>query len=924
MHQRPTAARTSALSQPNASIRLSGTAFVLPPGEGSDYNSGARQAAPMTFSPGAHLGSYEIVALIGAGGMGEVYRARDVKLHRDIALKVLLERAAADAHRRARFAREAQSVAALNHPNIVTIYSVEEANGIPFLTMELVEGKPLKEIIPKDGLPLERLLKIAIPLADALTAAHARGITHRDLKPANIMVGADNRVKVLDFGLAKLHEPDPVPLGVTSFPTAEHMTGDGRIVGTAAYMSPEQAEGKSLDHRTDIFSFGVILYEMATGERPFQGDTTISVISSIVKDTPRSVTDINPALPRDIGRIVRRALVKDPEHRYQTAKDLGNDLEDLKRDLESGEVLASGVSREMVPIAGRSARPWIIAGGVIVASLAVAAGLGVFSRFRAPSASVGGGRLALLLSSEGEARSPALSADGKMIAYIASDAGKVNLYVSRVAGGERIRLTDDAALKDDPAFSPDGDRIAFSRRRPDATRPEICLIPALGGRAVPVIPDARTPVWSPDGTRLAFIQVRAGEPETLATAAADGSDLRIVLQADAVYPFFYRPAWSPDGTRLAVSRTGGGILQEIWLLPASGGAPRQLWRDPPGVFSADPVFTPEGSGIVHTSNRGGAKNLWLMPIDGKEPVRLTSGTGPDESPSVARTGAIAFVNSRSRATLLVHRFDTGATQTLTTHHSVLWAPAFSPDGREIAFARNETGGSWHIWTVPADGGTPRQITSSRLPEIYPRYTPDGTAIVFQTWGSEPRRIWRVPREGGQAIPITPARTEHDEYADVSPDGRSLAFARTESGKVRVYVAPMAGGEARRLIDAPSTTPRWSPDGQWIAFGSDRSFASGIWLIRADGTGQRHLTQTGGWPVWWPNGKEIGYQTVTPEGNAQITISPLNGGPARAIKQVTFYGTNYPFDVSSDGSRLVTTNSQHLSDEIWVLESAQKK
>src|SRR3989454_1257727 len=404
------------------------------------------------------------------------------------------------------------------------------------------------------------------------------------------------------------------------------MTGDGRIVGTAAYMSPEQAEGKPLDHRTDIFSFGVILYEMATGERPFQGDTTISVISSIVKDTPRSVTDINPALPRDIGRIVRRALVKDPEHRYQTVKDLGNDLEDLKRDLESGEVLASGVSREIVPVT-RTSRAWVMAGGLIVAFLALAAIVGVFTRFRtSPSATVGGGRLALLLSSEGEARSPALSADGKMIAYIAGDAGKVNLYISRVSGGERIRLTDDFALKDDPAFSPDGDRIAFSRRRPDATRPEICLIPALGGRAVPVIPDARTPAWSPDGTHIAFVQVRRGEPEAVATAAADGSDVRLLLQADAVYPFFYRPAWSPDGSRLAVSRTGGGILQEIWMLPAAGGASRQWWCDPPGVFSADPIFTPEGGGLVHTSNRGGATNLWLMPIDGKEPVRLTSVT----------------------------------------------------------------------------------------------------------------------------------------------------------------------------------------------------------------------------------------------------------------------------------------------------------
>ncbi len=881
----------------------------------------------MRLAPGARLGPYEILSLVGAGGMGEVYRARDTRLNRDIALKVLLEREAADPQRRARFAREAQSVAALNHPNIVTIYSVEEADGIAFLTMEFVVGRPLREMIPKGGIPLERLLAIAVPLADALNAAHARGITHRDLKPANIMVGADNRVKILDFGLAKLHEPESVPDGMTSFPTAEHATGEGRIVGTAAYMSPEQAEGKPLDHRTDIFSLGVILYEIATGERPFQGDTTISVISSIVKDTPRSVTDVNPALPRDLGRIIRRALVKDPDHRYQTVRDFGNDLEDLKRDVDAGEVLSSSASREALRIERRPPRALVGVATLLVSALALAAGWVVLTRDRTSSRpAVGGGRLTLLLSSEGEARAPALSADGKMLAYIAGDAGNVNLYVRRVAGGERIRLTDDAALKDDPSFSPDGDRIAFARRRPDSTRLEICVIPALGGRATPVIADGRTPAWSPDGSHLAFIQIRRGEPEALAVAAADGSDMRILLKADAVYPFFNRPVWSPDASLVAFSRSGGGIAQEIWLMPAAGGQPRRMWQDPPGVFSADPVFTPDGRGVVHTSSRSGATNLWVMPIDGNTPLRLTSGSGPDQLPSVARTGAIAFLNSRTRGTLLVHQFEGGATRTVATHHSVLWAPAFSPEGREVAFARNEADGSWHIWTVAVGGGAPRQITSGRLPEIYPRYTSDGSAILFQTWGSEPRRIWRAPRDGGQPAALTPVRGEHDEYADMSPDGRWLAFARTEGGTARVYISPVGGGEARRLTESPSTTPRWSPDGQWIAYGFDRSFSGGIWLIKADGTEQHRVTQTGGWPVWWPDGKQIGYQTVTSEGNTQIAVTRLDGGQTRTLDALRFYGTNFPFDVSRDGRQLVATNSQHLSDEIWLLEApeAQKK
>jgi serine/threonine protein kinase/tetratricopeptide (TPR) repeat protein len=289
----------------------------------------------MALRAGDRLGVYEIGSLLGAGGMGEVYRARDPKLNRVIAIKVLPEATAADPDRRARFEREAQSIAALSHPNIVTIHSVEEADGVLFLTMEYVEGKPLSDVIVKGGLPLPQILSLAIPLADAVSAAHQKGITHRDLKPANVMVTADSRLKVLDFGLAKLANASPVDDRLTGLATAA-LTGEGRIVGTVAYMSPEQAEGKPIDHRTDIFSLGVMLYELATGERPFLGDTSISVLSSIIKDSPQSVMALRPSLPRDLSRIIHRCLVKDADHRYQTAKDLRNELEDLKRETDVG------------------------------------------------------------------------------------------------------------------------------------------------------------------------------------------------------------------------------------------------------------------------------------------------------------------------------------------------------------------------------------------------------------------------------------------------------------------------------------------------------------------------------------------------------------------------------------------------------------
>jgi serine/threonine protein kinase/tetratricopeptide (TPR) repeat protein len=337
---------------------------------------------------GIHLGPYEILSLVGAGGMGEVYRARDPRLNRVIAIKVLPETTAADPERRARFEREAQSIAALSHPHIVTIHSVEEADGVLFLAMEYVEGKPLSDLIVKGGLPLPQILNLAIPLADAISAAHQKGITHRDLKPSNVMVSADGRVKVLDFGLAKLMEASPVELGVTGLPTGV-LTGEGRIVGTVAYMSPEQAEGKAIDHRSDIFSLGVMLYEMATGERPFTGDTGVSMLSSIIKDTPRAVTDLKPTHPRELSLIVKRCLVKDPEYRYQSTKDLRNELRELQHDSESGELHASRDSRAAgMPsrVATRRRTLFLVAIGALVL-MAIGVAVGQLWTTRAATAS---------------------------------------------------------------------------------------------------------------------------------------------------------------------------------------------------------------------------------------------------------------------------------------------------------------------------------------------------------------------------------------------------------------------------------------------------------------------------------------------------------------------------------------------------------
>ncbi|MEE8367439.1 MAG: serine/threonine-protein kinase, partial [Thermoanaerobaculia bacterium] len=338
----------------------------------------------MELSRGSRLGHYEVGNRLGKGGMGEVYRARDTKLNRDVALKVLPADFARDAERRMRFEREAQAVAALHHPNIVTIHSVEQYEETHFITMELVEGKTLTQLIPNGGIALDRLFEIAVPLADALAAAHSKGITHRDIKPDNVMVTDEGRVKVLDFGLAKLAE-SAIGASAASEAQTATATAAGKILGTVAYMSPEQAEGKPVDARSDVFALGVLLYEMASGSRPFEGDTPISTITSILRDMPPPLTDVRQNLPRHLSRIVNHCLAKEPDRRYQSALDVRNELDELRREIASGEVeMAStlsgiGPSPAVRPASsGRRIGP--IVGVVAVAALAIAGAIWLFGR----------------------------------------------------------------------------------------------------------------------------------------------------------------------------------------------------------------------------------------------------------------------------------------------------------------------------------------------------------------------------------------------------------------------------------------------------------------------------------------------------------------------------------------------------------------
>jgi len=857
---------------------------------------------------GKTFAHYVILEKAGAGGMGVVFRAHDEKLHRDVALKLPSMDALTNEEARSRILREARAASALNHPNICTIYEVGEVDGQPYIAMEYVPGETLSKRIPAEGLPTESVLDLGAQIADALDHAHSNGILHRDLKSPNVRITAAGQLKVLDFGLA-ISIKDATFEGVTRTTNLD----TGEVAGTLAYMAPELLKGRIADVRTDIWSLGVVLYELAAGALPFHGGTSFEVSTAILRESPAALpTHVSPGL----RAVITRCLAKEPEKRYQRASEVSAAMQALQSD-------TGMASRMELPSSGKHIKSYLLAS---VTFLAVAAVVLIYGRINKPaSGPKAGGKLRLFLATEGNLSGPALSPDGKMVAYVQDNGGRQELYVSRVAGGEHVRLTNDDSQKEDPQFSPDGEKIVFVRRAAHAPQAELCLVPALGGSIVPLVSGATLPSWSPDGGRLAFILEKQGDAGALATSAADGSDVRVILKSDDVYPFFGRVSWSTDGTLIAVSRSRGGMNREIWTVPSQGGAATRLTKDQQGVVSDMPVFAPDGRGIVHRSNRGGASNLWWQPLDAKSPVQLTTGPGPDTHPSVARNGTIAFLNSRSRNALLVYSLSEGASTTLQTDASRLWAPAFSPDGKTIAYSRDQPDGSWHLWIVSTDGGAARQVTSGKVPEVYPRFTPDGARIYFNTWGGEPLSIWRVPSGGGPARPATSPTAGSDAYADVSPDGRSLVFTRTENKVSRLYVASTDGtGEPRRVVDAPGTVARWSPDGNWISFSPSRGFSSGVSIVHPDGTGLRRLTETGGWAVWWPDGEQIGFQMVGPDGNERIDVFNLKTGATRTLPNLHFVGTNFPFDISRDGKWLVTTNFQHISDEIWLLEPAEKK
>jgi Tol biopolymer transport system component len=856
----------------------------------------------MALAAGTRLGPYEILAPVGAGGMGEVYRARDPRLKRDVALKVLPEELASDPERLERFEREAQTLAALNHPHIVTIHSVEEAGDLRFLTMELVEGRTLTRVIPRGGLPISQFFRIAVPLAEAVSAAHEKGITHRDLKPGNVMVSEEGRIKILDFGLAKLRY-DADETEDSNAPTVP-ATDPGRVMGTAPYMSPEQVQGKAVDHRSDLFSLGVMLYEMATGDRPFQGDTSAEVASSILRDTPPPVTEQKAELPRDLGKLIKRCLEKEPRKRFQSALDLANELDELRREVDTGEALASTGAPVIANRSSRGKGVWL-AGAAFVIVLAVVAGGLWWSERSEPLPRLSTPRQ-VTTASEVEGY-PSWRPDGTQLAYESNQTGNWDIWVTQVDGGQAVNLTEDHTGDDRfPSWSPDGSRIAFYSGREGGG---YFVMPALGGKPRRIAADPPShfrrhgpPQWSPDSSRLAYAEVTtltgSWRAEVVIVSVEDGAMERCPLPRPPVrrgIPGFHL-SWSPDSRFFAYTSATdyADHLTQVWVARREDGQAFPVTRVDPetrgDALNASPSWAPDSRTIYFVSNRGGAMDLWQRSIAGDgTPTgaarRLTTGVEMLFARFSPDGGQLAYSKGRRmgniwRVPILEDRPARWSdARQLTDQQGRITGARLSPDGTQLAFNLHGQAGR-HIWRLPAKGGLLERVLMDPSEQIWPRWSPDGRRIAYHSNGE----IWVVPSDGGQ-----PSRLTTHEASDCcawwSTDGLEIAFTSNRNGNFDIWGVVPQGGPSRQVTTDPATDslPVWSPNGREIAFESDRSGNFDIWVIPSKGGEARQLTSdpsSDTRATWSPDGEWIVFLSNRPGG--RVWRVPAAGGTAEPV------------------------------------------
>jgi Tol biopolymer transport system component len=846
----------------------------------------------MPLSVGDKLGPYEILAPIGAGGMGEVYRARDPRLGREVAIKVLPASFCRDLDRLRRFEQEARAASALNHPSILAVYDIGTHEGTPYLVTELLEGSTLRDRLGGGPLPPRKTIDFAVQIAHGLAAAHEKGIVHRDLKPDNVFICRDGRAKILDFGLAKLTVPESVDATVT------RQTIAGVVMGTAGYMSPEQVRGEKIDQRSDIFSFGAVLYEALSGQRAFEGRSGADVASAILKEDPPDRLTKERDIPAALDRIVRHCLEKNPEDRFQSSCDLAFHLDSTLAVLDSSTAVPVPMQKR------RTGRPlrWVIA------FLLVAVGAGGAWWFRGrtePGPKIV--KFLRLTDFAGLEESPSFSPDGKSVAFVSDSTGSRQVWIRLLAGGPPLQLTRDAGEHLEPRWSQDSAAVIYYTPPPKGdAQGTLWEVSALGGTARRLVSSMSGADVSHDGKRLAFFRLNGTQME-LVVSDRDGANDKVSVLTGAGATFSYRqPRWSPEDTSIAYLHSRENWADDVYVLSLAGGLPRRVTNE--GTLMKGLAWLPDGSHLIYGSARGSTvlylpmMHLWVISSSGGEAQQLTFSDGGDVSPDVDHTGRIVI--SREHIQFDIWKFPVDGNPAQNVNRAVritrqtgqVQTPTLNPDDLELAYL-SDTGGHGNVWVRQLKSGETRQITFEKNAGVVmgtPIWSPDGKSITF---------VSNSPAEQGRMV----------RYWIIRPDGSDP------------HIGISQGAWAT-----------WSGDSKWLYYAAwSPAQATAALLMKVSVGGGTPLvvrTDNARAPALAPDGSALYYvvplQNLNGSQDYELRVARPENGPSTLLAHIS--GDRVPIwqglhpVISRDGKWLVMPLDDRLGTNIWVASTADGK